>query len=149
MNFTVTTLARSLAEYLAPILPGVQMLEDPAQQGVEPPCMFIQQRGSDIKPYPGGRWLRTIRLDLTYLLDYNLTDLRQQYNKAAEALDFCMETFSYSDGTEAEKLLHAYERSADIDDDGLHYKFELRVFVEKPVDAVKMQTQTVNQKVDQ
>ena len=111
--------------------------------------MFIQQRGSDIKPYPGGRWLRTIRLDLTYLLDYNLTDLRQQYNKAAEALDFCMETFPYSDGTEAEKLLHAYERSTDIDDDGLHYKFELRVFVEKPVDAVKMQTQTVNQKVDQ
>ena len=91
MNFTITTLARSLAEYLAPFLPGVQMLEDPAQQGVEPPCMFIQQRGSDIKPYPGGRWLRTIRLDLTYLLDYNLTDLRQQYNKAAEALDFCME----------------------------------------------------------
>lgn len=149
MNFTITTLARSLAEYLAPFLPDVQMLEDPAQQGVETPCMFIQQRGSDIKPYPGGRWLRTVRLDLTYLLDYNLTDLRQQYNKAAEALDFCMETFPYSDGTEAEKLLHAYERSADIDDDGLHYKFELRVFVEKPVDAVKMQTQTVNQKVDQ
>ena len=69
MNFTITTLARSLAEYLAPFLPGVQMLEDPAQQGVEPPCMFIQQRGSDIKPYPGGRWLRTVRLDLTYLLD--------------------------------------------------------------------------------
>lgn len=148
MNFTITTLARSLAEYLAPFLPGVQMLEDPAQQGVKPPCMFIQQRGSDIKPYPGGRWLRTIRLDLTYLLDYNLTDLRQQYNKAAEALDFCMETFPYSDGTEAEKLLHTYERSTDIDD-GMHYKFELRVFVEKPVDAVKMQTQTVNQKVDQ
>lgn len=39
MNFTITTLARSLAEYLAPILPGAQMLEDPAQQGVEPPCM--------------------------------------------------------------------------------------------------------------
>ena len=47
MNFTITTLARSLAEYLAPFLPGVQMLEDPAQQGVEPPCMFIQQRGSN------------------------------------------------------------------------------------------------------
>ena len=76
----------------------------------------------------------SVDIDLTYLLDYILTDLRQQYNKAAEALDFCMETFPYSDGTEAEKLLHTYERSADIDDDGLHYKFELRVFVEKPVD---------------
>ena len=32
MNFTVTTIARSLAAHLAPVLPGVQMLEDPAQQ---------------------------------------------------------------------------------------------------------------------
>lgn len=149
MNFTITTLARSLAEYLAPFLPGVQMLEDPAQQGVEPPCMFIQQRGSDIKPYPGGRWLRTIRLDLTYLLDYNLADLRQQYNKAAETLDFCMETFPYSVGRRRKNSCIPTSAALDIDDDGLHYKFELRVFVEKPVDAVKMQTQTVNQKVDQ
>lgn len=28
MNFTVTTIARSLAAHLAPVLPGVQMLED-------------------------------------------------------------------------------------------------------------------------
>ena len=75
MNFTVTTIARSLAAHLAPVLPGVQMLEDPAQQGVEPPCMFLQQRYSNIKPHPGGRWLRTIGVDLTYLLDYNLPDL--------------------------------------------------------------------------
>lgn len=34
MNFTLTALAESLAAYLAPVLPGVQMLEDPAQQGV-------------------------------------------------------------------------------------------------------------------
>ena len=27
MNFTVTTIARSLAAHLAPVLPGVQMLE--------------------------------------------------------------------------------------------------------------------------
>lgn len=68
MNFTVTTIARSLAAHLAPVLPGVQMLEDPAQQGVEPPCMFLQQRYYNIKPHPGGRWLRTIGVDLTYLL---------------------------------------------------------------------------------
>jgi len=149
MNFTLTTLAASLAAYLEPVLPGVQMLEDPAQQGVQPPCMFIQQRGKGrITALPGGHFQRNIPLDLTYLLDYNLPDLRQKYNAAAEALDFCMDTFPYSDDTGQTALLRAYERSTDIDDEGLHYKFELRIFVEKPVETVKMQTQTVNQKVD-
>ena len=59
-----------------------------------------------------------------------------------------MDTFPYSDGSGETKLLRAYDRTADIDDEGLHYKFELRVFVEKPVGTVKMQTQTLNQKVD-
>lgn len=119
MNFTVTTIARSLAAHLAPVLPGVQMLEDPAQQGVEPPCMFLQQRYSNIKPHPGGRWLRTIGVDLTYLLDYNLPDLQQQYSSAAETLDLCMEVFPYTDGTDT-ALLRAYDRKTDIDSDGLH-----------------------------
>lgn len=152
MIFTIQTVARSLADHLAPSLPGVQMLEDPAQQGVEPPCMFIQQRGGGppIQKLPGGRFLRTIPLDLVYLLDYNLPDLQQQYNAAAETLFEVLETFPYSDGVSpSTELLRAYERKADIDADGLHYKFELRVFVEKPVDTVKMQTQTINQKVKQ
>lgn len=147
MNFTVTTIARSLAAHLAPVLPGVQMLEDPAQQGVEPPCMFLQQRYSNIKPHPGGRWLRTIGVDLTYLLDYNLPDLQQQYSAAAETLDLCIEVFPYTDGTDT-ALLRAYDRKTDIDSDGLHYKFELRIFVEKPEDAVKMQILSIDQKVD-
>lgn len=112
MNFTVTTIARSLAAHLAPVLPGVQMLEDPAQQGVEPPCMFLQQRYYNIKPHPGGRWLRTIGVDLTYLLDYNLPDLQQQYSAAAETLDLCMEVFPYTDGTDT-ALLRAYDRKTD------------------------------------
>ena len=45
-------------------------------------------------------------------------------------------------------LLRAYDRKTDIDSDGLHYKFELRIFVEKPEDAVKMQTLSIDQKVD-
>lgn len=146
MTFTLKTLAASLADYLAPVLPGVQILEDPAQQGVQPPCMFLQQRYSDIKSCPGGRKRRTVGLDLTYLLDYNLPDLQQQYNAAAEALDDVMDTFPYSDGSSTE-LLHTYDRKTDIDEEGLHYKFELRVFVEKPVEAVKMRTQHIDQKV--
>lgn len=146
MNFTLTTLAVSLAAHLAPALPGIQLLEDPAQQGVEPPCLFLQQRGGSISGCTGGRWLRTIRLDLTCLLEYSLPDQQRQYNRVAEVLDYEMETFPYTDEAGQTTLLRTYDRSTDIDDEGLHYKFELRVFVEKPVDTVKMQTQNIWQK---
>ena len=56
MNFTVTTIARSLAAHLAPVLPGVQMLEDPAQQGVEPPLHVPAAAVFQHQTAPGGRW---------------------------------------------------------------------------------------------
>ena len=112
MTFTVSTIAKSLAGYLAPVLPGVAMYEDPNQQGSQPPCMFLQTRYNRLKLEMGGYWLRTLGLDLTYLLDYNLPDLQQRYQAAAEALDLVMETFPYSDGeAEAEPvLLRTYDR---------------------------------------
>ena len=143
MTFTVSTIAKSLAGYLAPVLPGVAMYEDPNQQGSQPPCMFLQTRYNRLKLEMGGYWLRTLGLDLTYLLDYNLPDLQQRYQAAAEALDLVMETFPYSDGeAEAEPvLLRTYVRSWKVDLDALHYKFELRERVTLPAPSVpKMET---------
>lgn len=143
MTFTVSTIAKSLAGYLAPVLPGVAMYEDPNQQGSQPPCMFLQTRYNRLKLEMGGYWLRTLGLDLTYLLDYNLPDLQQRYQAAAEALDLVMETFPYSDGeAEAEPvLLRTYDRSWKVDLDALHYKFELRERVTLPAPSVpKMET---------
>lgn len=148
MNLTVSTLARSLADYLAPVLPGVAMYEDPNQQGSQPPCMFLQTRYNRLKLEMGGYWLRTLGLDLTYLLDYNLPDLQQRYQAAAEALDLVMETFPYSDGSSTgQALLRAYDRSWTVDLDALHYKFELRERVNIPEAAVKMQTMDLNEEV--
>ena len=65
MTFTIQTIARSLADYLAPHLPGVSFYEDPNQQGSEMPCAFLQQRFSYLTLRTGGRWLRRIGLDLT------------------------------------------------------------------------------------
>lgn len=143
MTFTVSTIAKSLAGYLAPVLPGVAMYEDSNQQGSQPPCMFLQTRYNRLKLEMGGYWLRTLGLDLTYLLDYNLPDLQQRYQAAAEALDLVMETFPYSDGeAEAEPvLLRTYDRSWKVDLDALHYKFELRERVTLPAPSVpKMET---------
>lgn len=140
MNFTISTIAKSLADYLAPSFPGVTFYEDPNQQGSKAPMLFLQQRYAYVEPRRNnGYYLRRIGLDLTYLVDYNLPDLQQQYQQAAEQLDLLLETFPYSDGTDS-TLLRTYDREWRIDLDALHYKFELQVWVTIPETAVKMQT---------
>lgn len=148
MTFTVSTIAKSLADYLAPVLPGVAMYEDPNQQGSQPPCMFLQTRYNRLHLETGGYWLRTLGLDLTYLLDYNLPDLQQRYQAAAEALDLVMETFPYSDKQAGEHVLvRTHDRNWRIDLDALHYQFEVRERVSIPEAAVKMQTMDLNEEV--
>lgn len=148
MNFTITTLGESLADYLAPVLPDVQYNEDPAQQGVDCPCFFLQQRYAytDRRRSTRGMFLQRIGLDLTYLEDYNLPDLHQRYLAAAGALDTVMETIEYTDGTDAAQL-RTYDRQWTIDEDALHYKFELQVWVSLPEPAVKMQTMDYDEEV--
>ena len=147
MNFTISTIAKSLADYLAPSFPGVTFYEDPNQQDSKPPMMFLQQRYAHIEPRRNnGYYLRRIGLDLTYLVDYNLPDLQQQYQQAAEQLDLRMETFPYPDGTDT-ALLRTYEREWRIDLDALHYKFELRVWITIPEDSVKMETMDYDERL--
>lgn len=147
MNFTISTIAKSLADYLTPSFPGVTFYEDPNQQDSKPPMMFLQQRYAHIEPRRNnGYYLRRIGLDLTYLLDYNLPNMQQLYQQAAERLDLLMETFPYSDGTDT-TLLRPYDREWRIDLDALHYKFELQVFVEIQETAMKMQTMDYNEEV--
>ena len=52
MNLTVTTLAKSLAGYLAPHFPGVAFYEDPNQQGSTAPCMFLQTLDLLMETFP-------------------------------------------------------------------------------------------------
>lgn len=147
MKFTISTIAKSLAGYLAPSFPGVTFYEDPNQQDSKPPMMFLQQRYAHIEPRRNnGYYLRRIGLDLTYLVDYNLPNLQQQYQQAAEQLDLRMETFPYSDGTDT-GLLRTYDREWRIDLDALHYKFELRVWVTIPEDGVKMETMDYDERL--
>lgn len=147
MNFTIQTIAKSLANYLASSFPGVTFYEDPNQQGSKAPMLFLQQRYAYVEPRRNsGYFLRRIGLDLTYLVDYNLPDLQQQYQQAAEQLDLLMETFPYSDGTDT-ALLRTYEREWRIDLDALHYKFELQVWGTIPEDSVKMETMDYDERL--
>lgn len=146
MNFTVSTIAASLAAYLSPLFPGVTFYQNPNQQGTNPPCMFLQQRYSFIKRRTSGQWLRTIGLDLTYLEDYNLPNMQQLYQAAAETLEIAMDAFPYSDGTSTTTVL-TYDRDSRIDLDAMHYKFELHVVVEHPQTGTPMQTMDYTEEV--
>ena len=146
MNLTVSTISKSLADYLAPSFPGVTFYEDPNQQDSQPPMMFLQTRTNRLTLETGGFWLRTLGIDLVYLLEYNLPNLQQLYQAAGETLDLLMETFPYSDGTtEGTVLLRTYDREWNIDLDELHYRFEIRERVSIPQEYVKMQTMDYNE----
>nr|DAW43773.1 MAG TPA: hypothetical protein [Caudoviricetes sp.] len=110
--------------------------------------MFLQQRYSSIKVKTSGRFLREIGLDLVYRERYNLPNLQELYQTAAEQLDLLMETFPYSDGTTAgTSLLRTYEREWNIDLDAMHYKFELHVRVEVPKTITPMETMNYSEDV--
>ena len=148
MNLTVSTISKSLADYLAPSFPGVTFYEDPNQQDSKPPMMFLQTRANRLTLETGGYWRRTLGVDLVYLLEYNLPNLQQLYQAAGETLDLLMETFPYSDGTTDETvLLRTYDREWNIDLDELHYRFELRERVSIPEKYVKMQTMDYSEDV--
>nr|DAM72203.1 MAG TPA: hypothetical protein [Caudoviricetes sp.] len=148
MNFTVSTVAKSLASYLAPHFQGVTFFESPNQQGSTPPCMFLQQRYAYIEHRLSGRYLRRIGLDLTYLVDYNLPNMQELYQQAAETLDILLDTFPYSDDTASEPtLIRTYNREWRIDLDAMHYKFELQTWVYLPEDFNPIQTMDYHQEV--
>ena len=149
MNFTVSTISKSLADYLSPSFPGVTFYEDPNQQGSKPPMMFLQTRTNRLELETGGYWRRILGVDLVYLLDYNLPNLQQLYQQAGETLDLLMETFPYSDGkTGGTVLVRTHERSWNIDLDELHYRFELRERVKIPGPFHPMQTMDYHEEVE-
>lgn len=148
MNLTVSTISKSLADYLAPHFPGVTFYEDPNQQNSKSPMLFIQTRTNRLEKEVDHYWIRHLGLDLVYLLEYNLPNLQQLYQKAGETLDLLMETFPYSDGeTEGTVLLRTYNREWNIDLDELHYRFDLQERVSIPEEYAKMQTMEYNEEI--
>ena len=146
MNFTIENIAKSLAAHLADTLTDTTFYEDANQQDTDLPCAFLQQTYARIDNRVGRRYLRHIGLDLTYLVDYNLPNMQQLYNAAAEKLDEVMELFDYTDGTDTAKL-HTYDRNWTIDNDALHYKFELRVWCEVEEKFVPMATMDYDERI--
>lgn len=147
MTFSINNVATSLSKYLGPLLPGVTFYQDPVQQSLQTPCAFLQQRSSTIKRRIGSRQYLEIKLDLTYLVDYNLPNMQQLYQQAAAILDENLNSFPYVDDS-GEAVFLTYDRQWRIDLDALHYNFALHVWEDLAVDNNPMQTlQELNQGV--
>lgn len=156
MTFTMETLAHSLADYLAPVLPGVTFYSSPNQQGGQP-AMFLRRTNAWISPKLDDRFLRTLGLDLVCTADFNQVDMDNQYVHIAEVLDEVMGTFPYCNRIGEESallrtysrvirnstqvaLLRTYERRWEIIDSVLHYKFDLKIWVSKAEDVLLMRS---------
>ena len=93
MIFTIQAISSSLADYLAPELPGVTFYDNPNQQGTKPPAVFLRRTNARIAKKIGDRFLRTLGLDLVYLEEFNQVGIEDRYTAAADVLDRMLETF--------------------------------------------------------
>lgn len=98
MIFTMPALSRSLADYLAPQLPGTTFLADPTQQGTKTPALFLRQTYAKIAPQPSGMVLRKLGLDLVYHVQFNISGIDTKLQAAADVMDLWLETFPYAAG---------------------------------------------------
>lgn len=141
MIFTMPALSRSLADYLAPELPGASFYADPNQQGTKSPALFLRQTFAKLSPQPGGRLLRRLGLDLVYLDRFYTVKEESRLQAAADVMDQTLETFPYSAERGGEPVqLRTYDRRWDIADSALHYKFELRLRLTQAEDAALMRS---------
>lgn len=149
MIFTMQALSRSLADYLSPALPSVTFYDNQHQQGTETPSVFVQRTKAKIAAKLNGRFLRQLGLDLVCLVDYNQVDMDDQYTRMADVMDEMLDTFPYQNAEAGESaLLRTYERNWYIQDQTLHYKFDLKIWVSRAEDDVLMQSiQSYNEEV--
>lgn len=133
MSFTLQELTAALAGHLAPHLPGVTFYDNPNQQGTQLPALFLQKTHARITGKTGPRFLRKLGLDLVYLVDFNRPDMQDQYMDAAEILDGHLELFPCQGA-----LLRTYGRHWTVQEDALHYTFDLKLWVSRQEDAVLM-----------
>ena len=147
MQFSIATVSTSLADHLRPFFPDLTFYQDPAQQVLQCPCAFLQQRSTTIRRRIGNRQDREIQLDVTYLVDYNLPNMQQLYQQVAELLDENLDSFPYMSPDGGEAVFLTYDRQWRVDLDALHYNFALHVWEEIPATDPLMQTMDLDQEV--
>lgn len=128
----------SLCRYAKYLFPEIdKTYVGPSIQNTELPCVFITPMpNSTVRPDTVNfdrSFLRTLKFDMCYMVQYNTNNLFELYQSKADILDYNMEfiPYYYLDDNQIEQraLIRAYNRNHTVDLNGLHYKFELKLRV--------------------
>ena len=128
----MNTVTLALSDILNTLFPDATTYANPTQQDASLPAWYINfVPNVSIDKRMGNRWMRTLRVDLVYLEDYNLTNLYDRYKNAADILDEHLELFDYVDDAGTVYKLRTYERQWRVSLADLHYEFKLQIYVSK------------------
>lgn len=145
-EYTPDGINQALAAAILAAIPGVHIYDNPNQQGTKLPAVFISYRGDQpIQRQIGGRWMQTLKFDLSYMVELNLPDTGDQYRTAAAALDDTLDTLVMADGS----TLLTTKRSWHTDLDALHYQLDLPVRLKRPYTPAPMRTMTLEEKINE
>ena len=129
-DINLNLISKAIADVLMEQFPESTIYDSPNQQSTLLPAWFINYMpGSSIEKQIGDRFMRTLRVDLVYLEDFNLTDLYDRYRAAADILDETIETFAYTSSSGEKYMVHAHDRKWKMDLSALHYELTVKIRV--------------------
>ena len=128
-EFTIEKIMQAIAAHVKTGYPDLKVYAGENQQGTEVPCFFVMLMTPQITPEAGVFYLRDIGFDLVYLQERNTINSNLSLTSVLEWLDTNMAQIPYG-----ESVIWTYERTADTQDQDLHYKFHIkgRVYISNP-----------------
>ncbi len=136
MTFTIPKLIDSIAGQIAALYPDADIYDSPTFD-TDYPCFYVFVFNPSISDGVDGRDMRKIGIDIVYVRQRNESAQNKDLNEVSEALDEAFDTITYVDGEET-ATLHTHERNTTTEDQELHYKFEIRQRVSKPIEHTYM-----------
>lgn len=138
MRFTLEALINSVAGVIKAGYPTMNVYGSATQQGAEYPCFFVQEIPSNLYPEMNDRSRREIALDIIYVQERDIPNAREDMRGVIDYLDYNLDTFTYTDGTES-CMLRAFSHAWSYEDQELHYKVTVKALVGRERTEVKMQ----------
>lgn len=128
-EFTIEKIMQAIAAHVKTGYPDLKVYAGENQQSTEVPCFFVMLMTPQITPETGAFYLRDIGFDLVYLQERNTINSNLSLASVLEWLDTNMAQIPYG-----ESVIWTYERTADTQDQDLHYKFHIkgRVYISNP-----------------
>lgn len=128
-NFTIEDIMQAVARHIKTGYPDLKVYAGENQQGTEIPCFFVVLMTPQITPEAGAFYMRDIGIDVVYLQERNVVNSNLSLVSVMEWLDTNMSQIPFG-----ESVLWTYERTAEMQDQDLHYKFHIkgRVYLSDP-----------------